>query len=48
MIWDNYKTKVPNLTVRLFEKSGHYPYYEEEELFRKEITDWTERIIGKE
>ena len=43
-IWDDFKIKIPNLTIKLFEKSGHYPYFEEEELFRKEISEWVENL----
>jgi proline iminopeptidase len=40
MAWDNFKSKIPNLSFHVFEKSGHYSLYEEEELFRKELLIW--------
>ena len=41
-IWDDQKSKIPNLTCHLFEKSGHYSCFEEEELFNKELLSWFE------
>ena len=40
--WDSCKSKIPNLSFHLFEKSGHYSLYEEEELFRRELITWFE------
>jgi proline iminopeptidase len=34
-MWDDYKDKLPNLSYNLFEKSGHYPMHEEQELLIK-------------
>lgn len=47
MVWDDQKRKIPNLTCNLFEKSGHYSFFEEEELFRKELLDWFENTKEK-
>ena len=47
MVWDDQKTTIPNLFTYLFEKSGHYSFFEEEELFRKELTAWFERTKEK-
>jgi proline iminopeptidase len=46
-IWDDQKSKIPNLTCHIFEKSGHYSFFEEEELFRKEILEWFENTKEK-
>lgn len=43
MVWDDQKAKIPNLFTYHFEKSGHYSFYEEEELFRKELIAWFEK-----
>lgn len=39
-LWDDYKDKLPNLSYNLFEKSGHYPQLEEQELFDKKLIEW--------
>ena len=47
MAWDSFKSMIPNLTFHIFEKSGHYAFYEEEELFRKELLKWFENTKDK-
>jgi proline iminopeptidase len=47
MVWDDQKTTIPNLFIYLFEKSGHYSFFEEEDLFRKELTAWFEKTKEK-
>jgi proline iminopeptidase len=39
-LWDNERTKLPRLSYNLFEKSGHYPMLEEQELFDKKLLEW--------
>jgi len=39
-LWDDYKDKLPNLSYNLFEKSGHYPQLEEQDLFDKKLIAW--------
>ena len=39
-LWDSDKDRLPNLSYNLFEKSGHFPMLEEQELFDKKLTDW--------
>ena len=41
-VWDDQKSKLPNLTCHLFEKSGHYSFFEEEEFFNDELISWFE------
>lgn len=41
--WDTVRSKFRNLTVRIFEQSGHTPPYEEASLFDKELLAWLER-----
>jgi hypothetical protein len=43
-LWDDQKDKIPNLSINLFERSGHYSFFEEEELFRNRINDWIEKL----
>jgi proline iminopeptidase len=40
-LWDNYINKFSTLTVKRFQKSGHYPHVEEQEIFDKELLTWT-------
>jgi proline iminopeptidase len=38
--WDDFKDHILNLTVEVFENSGHYPFIEEQELFEKRLISW--------
>jgi proline iminopeptidase len=38
-MWEEYKGK-PNFSYNLFEKSGHYPMMEEQELFDQKLIEW--------
>lgn len=38
--WDDRKDVLPNLSYNLFEKSGHFPMVEEQELFDKKLIGW--------
>lgn len=38
--WDAYRSSFKDLTVRVFEKSGHTPQMEESELFDAELLEW--------
>lgn len=42
-LWNSTCKKSANLTVSLFEKSGHTPQYEESALFNKNLTDWVQK-----
>jgi len=42
-IWDDRKDVLPNLSYNLFEKSGHFPMVEEQELFDKKLIEWITR-----
>ena len=39
-LWDEFKPQMPTLSYNLFEKSGHYPMLEEQELFDKKLIKW--------
>jgi hypothetical protein len=39
-LWDDRKHVVSNLSYNLFEKSGHFPMVEEQELFDKKLLEW--------
>jgi proline iminopeptidase len=47
MTWDDQKGKIPNLTCYIFEKSGHYSFFEEEELFRNNLVAWFDKTKDK-
>ncbi len=38
--WDAVRSKFKDLTIRVFEKSGHTPQLEEPELFNRELLQW--------
>jgi proline iminopeptidase len=40
ILWDDRKDVLPNLSYNLFEKSGHFPMVEEQELFDKKLIEW--------
>ncbi len=40
ILWDDLKDEIPNLTYNLFEKSGHWPMFEEQDLFDSKLIDW--------
>jgi proline iminopeptidase len=39
-LWEPIRDKFSNLTIRIFEKSGHAPQFEEPELFDQELLEW--------
>ena len=39
-LWEERKGVLPNLSYNLFEKSGHFPMVEEQELFDKKLIEW--------
>lgn len=38
--WDPIRSQFKDLTVKIFEKSSHSPYYEQPELFDQELLQW--------
>ena len=42
--WDGLKSKFKDLTVRVFERSGHTPQFEEAELFDRELLTWMQQV----
>jgi len=43
VIWEGENDKIPNLYYKLFEKSGHWPMLEEQEVFDVELIGWLEK-----
>lgn len=41
--WDDLRSEFKDLTLRVFEHSGHSPQYEEPELFEQELLSWISR-----
>jgi proline iminopeptidase len=39
-LWETVRLQFKDLTIRVFEKSGHTPQYEEPELFDQELLQW--------
>ncbi len=44
--WDSIRSKFKDLTVRIFEHSGHSPQYEEASLFDQELLNWLSTRLG--
>jgi len=44
--WDPIRPKFQDLTIRIFEHSGHSPHYEEAQLFDQELLKWLSPPIG--
>lgn len=47
-LWDEARDLLPNLSYHLFEKSGHFPMFEEHELFDEELIQWLEETSQAE
>lgn len=39
-LWESVRSHFKNITIRVFEKSGHTPQYEESKLFDEELLNW--------
>jgi len=39
-MWDGVVEQIPNATLRLFERSGHQPFFEEPRQFAEVVLDW--------
>ncbi len=40
VLWDGIVSRLPRATMRLFERSGHHPFFEEPEAFAQAVTEW--------
>lgn len=43
-LWDNIKSEFCNLEIKIFEESGHYPMYEQSEIFDSALSSWIEKV----
>ena len=41
-LWDDYKDRMSDLSYYLFERSGHWPMFEEQTLFDEKLITWLE------
>jgi proline iminopeptidase len=39
-LWDGVAERLPGATFRLFERSGHQPFFDEPDRFAEVVTDW--------
>lgn len=46
VLWEGIADRLPNATFRLFERSGHQPFFEEPEEFASALMDWMARQPG--
>jgi proline iminopeptidase len=44
-VWDGVADKLPTATLRIFERSGHHPFYEEPDQFAATVTNWMARRV---
>ena len=44
-LWESLRNKFDDLNIRIFEKSGHYPMFEEKDLFDTELVKWLKEKI---
>lgn len=44
-LWESVRGHFSDLTVRIFEQSGHAPHFEEPELFDQELLGWLSKIL---
>jgi proline iminopeptidase len=40
VLWEGIATRLPSATLRIFEQSGHQPFFEEPDRFVAALTDW--------
>jgi len=40
VLWNGVVEALPDATLRLFERSGHQPFFEEPEAFAAAVADW--------
>ncbi len=40
VVWDSVAASIPGATLRIFERSGHQPFFEEPDPFARAVTDW--------
>ncbi len=39
-LWEGVADRLPAATLRIFERSGHHPFFEEPEAFARTVTEW--------
>ena len=43
ILWDGVEQSLPNVTRKIFERSGHQPFFEEPDHFTESVIDWMSR-----
>lgn len=46
VLWEGIADRLPGATFRIFERSGHQPFFEEPEEFSSAVMDWMSRNTG--
>jgi len=44
-LWRGVVEKLPGVTLRIFERSGHHPFFEEPQAFTATVADWMARLL---
>ncbi len=44
VLWDGVAERLPHATMRIFERSGHHPFFEEPEAFTQAVTEWMDGV----
>ncbi len=44
VLWDGIPERLPNAALRVFEQSGHHPFYEESERFVAALAEWLAKL----
>ena len=45
-LWETYRQYFSDLTIRVFEKSGHTPQFEQKNDFDRELLDWVNNNLS--
>jgi proline iminopeptidase len=40
VLWERRRKALPNMSYHLFSRSGHFPMFEEQELFDEKLVEW--------
>ena len=44
-LWSGIAEQLPTATLRIFERSGHHPFFEEPQAFTRAVADWMGRLL---
>ena len=43
-LWSGVTEQLPTATLRIFDRSGHHPFFEEPQAFTRAVADWMGRL----